>query len=102
MIPYRLLQSIKERLSEMYGARFRGLLLYGSMARGDFGPDSDIDLLCLLDGPAEGELMRIVDAVYPLRLESDRAFHIIPVNEEVFLEGEMGFYRIAGREGVRV
>lgn len=97
-----MLQQIKERLLCLYGERFRGLVLYGSVARGDFGPDSDMDLLCLLDGPAEGELLRIVSAVYPLRLESDMGFHIIPVNEAEFQKAELGFYRIVGREGITV
>lgn len=31
------------------GARVKGITLYGSAARGDWGPDSDVDLLVLLD-----------------------------------------------------
>lgn len=42
---------------------FKGLLLYGSTARGQTTPESDIDLLVLLDRPFDyfAELRRIVD-----------------------------------------
>ena len=64
-----LLQLIKERLQHLYGARFRGLVLYGSMARGDNDDDSDLDLLCLLDGPVNPikEIRPIIDATSDIR-----------------------------------
>jgi len=40
---------VKKALVQRYGDRLRGILLYGSRARGDFGPDSDYDLVVLLD-----------------------------------------------------
>ena len=33
-----------------FGDRLRGIRLYGSTARGDWTPESDIDVLVLLDG----------------------------------------------------
>ena len=44
-----ILREVRERLAELYGERFRGLLLFGSYARGDAREESDIDLLILLD-----------------------------------------------------
>ncbi|WP_083768937.1 nucleotidyltransferase family protein [Chloroflexus aggregans] len=40
-----MIQQCKAALAAYYGARFRGLILYGSMARGQAYPTSDIDLL---------------------------------------------------------
>ena len=40
-----LLKEIKVRLSAAYGERLRGVVLYGSQARGDARPDSDVDIL---------------------------------------------------------
>lgn len=41
------------RLAELYGDRLVRVVLYGSHARGDARPDSDIDLLVVLDGDYE-------------------------------------------------
>ena len=40
-----VLQECKNILEDHYGPRLKGLVLYGSLARGDAGSDSDIDLL---------------------------------------------------------
>ncbi|MEW5946769.1 MAG: nucleotidyltransferase domain-containing protein [bacterium] len=100
-----LLQRIKERLQEIYGARFRGLVLYGSAARGEERPDSDIDLICLLQGAVDNEFFRINEATYPLQLESldsgCRMFNIIPVNEDDY-QRRIPLYMEARKEGIAV
>jgi len=40
---------VKARLGRIYGARLRGVYLYGSAARGELTPDSDIDIAIVLD-----------------------------------------------------
>jgi len=44
-----LLIELKKRLVKIYGSRLEGLYLYGSYARGDQEPGSDVDILILLD-----------------------------------------------------
>ena len=39
------------RLREIYGPRLKRLVLFGSQARGDATPESDVDVLVVLDGP---------------------------------------------------
>jgi type I restriction enzyme S subunit len=41
---------LREGLHRLYGDRLRGILLYGSFARGEAGGDSDVDVLVVLDG----------------------------------------------------
>ena len=43
-----LLIELKKRL-QIYGSRLQGLYLYGSYARGDQEPGSDVDVIILLD-----------------------------------------------------
>lgn len=44
-----IIEELRSLLWERYGPRFRGIILYGSCARGEHGEGSDIDLLLLMD-----------------------------------------------------
>ncbi len=44
-----LLDQYTKVLKSIYGGHLKSVILYGSYARGDFGPDSDIDIMILLD-----------------------------------------------------
>jgi predicted nucleotidyltransferase len=99
-----LLARIKSRLHAAYGDRLRGVVLYGSEARGEATPDSDVDILVLLTGPiALGrDLRTIIGALYPLQLEINRILEAFPVDEADYLRGEYAWYRSAQRDGLRV
>ena len=68
-----VLEKCKHILSDYYGDKFQGLILYGSMARGQTDNFSDIDLLVLLNTPFNyfQELRKIVELLYPVQLESE-------------------------------
>jgi uncharacterized protein len=91
-------------LEEHYGTQLKGLILYGSMARKRSSPESDIDLLVLLDPPFDYflELRRIIDMLYPLQLESEQLISAKPVMTQDFDLGRLSMYRVAKREGIRV
>ena len=44
-----LIQQYISEIKKIYGSHLQRIILYGSYARGDFGPDSDIDIMILLD-----------------------------------------------------
>lgn len=45
----RLLTELKTDLQEIYGPRLKGFYLFGSYARGEQDPESDVDVLIVLD-----------------------------------------------------
>ena len=68
----KVLAEAKALLSAAYADRLKGIVLFGSYARGDFTKESDIDLLVLLshlpDPLAEDE--RIFTAICDLSLNT--------------------------------
>ncbi len=98
----RLVAELKSRLSEVLGDRLRGLVLYGSYARGETTAESDLDVMVLLEGPIElwNDLYAMNKAIYPLRLEIDHPIHLLPAPVDAFEKGEYAIYRNARREGI--
>ena len=98
-----LLQRVKAALRDAFGERFKGLILYGSEARGQSVPDSDIDLLVLLESQESywDDVGRCIDAVYPLILENDgRPIHAKPIPVEEYEAQEYALYRNVKHEGI--
>lgn len=44
-----ILKRYVDDVHNIYGEQLKAVILYGSYARGDFGPDSDIDIMILVD-----------------------------------------------------
>ena len=97
-----LIQEIEKRIKYHYGERFQGLILYGSMARGEADDSSDMDLLVLLSQPLNyfQELREIIDILYPVQLEADILISAKPAAVEEFEAGQIELYRTAKREGL--
>jgi len=97
-----IVQKCKKSLTDYYGAQFKGLILYGSVARDQASPASDIDLLVLLSRPFNyfDELREIIELLYPIQLESDRLISAKPALLDDFERGIIQLYRSAKREGV--
>lgn len=97
-----ILKKCNQILSDYYGDNFERLILYGSMARGEAGNLSDIDLLVLLKEPFDyfEELRTIVELLYPVQLESPNLISAKPAANKEFESGKILLYRLAKREGI--
>jgi len=42
-------QRVHERMQELFGEKLKGVILYGSYARGDYEEFSDIDMMIMVD-----------------------------------------------------
>ena len=89
-IPERIqtiLDEVKKCLENIYGNKLKGLILYGSYARGDFSEGSDIDIILLLEDikdPIE-EREKYFDVIWQLNLKYDTVISITPFNEEEYI-----------------
>ena len=97
-----LLERLAGELQSLYGERYRGLVLFGSYARGEADEGSDVDLLLLLAGPVnpDREILRIEAIKWPLALEAGLTLSIFPVGQDDYQRGDRLFLRNARREGV--
>ena len=81
-----ILRDLDGGLRDLYGKRYRGLVLYGSQVRGEANEGSDVDLLLLLEGPVEvgREIRRSSKVVASLSLEAGHLLSLIPVSIEEY------------------
>ena len=66
-----ILTRLKQELTDLYGDRLQHLTLFGSQARGDAEPGSDIDVLVVLKSPVNPgeEIKRTGKAIADLSLD---------------------------------
>jgi len=97
-----LLRRVKSALEEAFPKRLRGVILYGSEARGTAEPDSDIDLLVLLQGPVNywEDVHTCIHVLYPLVLEIERPIDATPADIRDYETDRWPLYREVKREGI--
>ena len=98
------LMQVKSCLQAAFAGRFRGVVLYGSEARGTAREGSDIDLLVLLRGPVRlgDDAWTAVRATYALELDQDpiRPLSLLPVDADDYARQASPLYVQAAREGL--
>ena len=91
-------------LEEIYGERLRGVYLYGSAARDQLTPDSDIDIAIILDDIKSRfeEHERTSQLGSDVSLEENTLVTFLFISEADFTEGLFTIHRMIKREGVPV
>ncbi|HLE96968.1 MAG TPA: nucleotidyltransferase domain-containing protein [Candidatus Thermoplasmatota archaeon] len=99
-----VLRDVRRVAAELYGERVVRLVLYGSHARGDARPGSDVDVLLVLSGDVERgtEIARLVEATYDLLLQRGVHVSVLPMSEREFLMGTTPLLVNVRREGVPI
>lgn len=93
---------VRAGLEKIYGPHLRGVYLYGSAARDQLTPDSDIDVAVILDAVEDSfaEHERIGQLGSDLSLEHDTLVSFLFVAEDDFQRGRFSVHRIIKKEGI--
>jgi predicted nucleotidyltransferase len=93
---------VRAGLETIYGVRLRGVYLYGSAARDQLTPDSDIDVAVVLDAVedsfAEHECTGQLGS--DLSLEYDTLVSFLFIAEDDLRRGRFAVHRIIREEGI--
>ena len=102
-IVYKFAQTMKG----LFGSKLNKIIVYGSYSRGDYGKNSDVDIMILVDLP-EAEIKKFENRVYDVafEIEMDTGVNISPVikNREQFeyWEDTLPYYKNVRKEGVTI
>ena len=102
-----LIKQYVNEIKQIYGTHLRQIILYGSYARGDFRPDSDIDIMILLD-LSDLELkaysQKLSYMTYDFNMDYDVDIKPIAKNQEHFNKWVevYPFYSNVASEGVKL
>ncbi|PSB41736.1 nucleotidyltransferase [filamentous cyanobacterium Phorm 6] len=97
-----ILTQLRSQFEILYGDRLTQMVLYGSQARGDAHPDSDIDVLVVLKAPVQigEEIDRTIPIVADLSLQNEVVISCNFMNEERFTNYQGPLLRNIRRDGI--
>lgn len=95
------MRELRRRLTPLYDDRLQELYLFGSYARGDARPGSDLDVLVVLDEieSHSREIERTSHVRADLSLEHDTTISLVFSSEEEWRHGHTPFLTSVRREG---
>jgi len=99
-----ILTQLRSRLEQIYGDRLVKMILFGSQARGDAKPDSDIDVLVVLKGevnPGE-EIEKTGNIVAELSLKNNEVISCLYMDEHRFTHPYGPLLRNIRKEGLQI
>ncbi|MCK9460952.1 MAG: nucleotidyltransferase domain-containing protein [Proteobacteria bacterium] len=99
-----VLSLLRGRLEALYGDRLVGIVLFGSQARGEASPGSDIDVMVVVRGPVDPgeEIERVGPITAALSLEHDVVLSCVFVSSDRYSNERSPLLLNVRREGVAV
>ena len=98
------LHELKLGLKELYGDRLAYITLYGSQARNEATPDSDIDILVVLHGKVKpcDEISNTGKIISKLSLQYDTVLSCLFISEKEYLNHISPLLLNIRREGINL
>jgi predicted nucleotidyltransferase len=99
----KLARAFSKEAKKRYGDRIEEIILYGSVARGEDGNDSDIDLLVVASGNEDALQMELADIAYEIGYDETEmiAVHVYS-RDEVRRHKGLAFFRNVEDDGIRI
>ena len=93
---------VRSELEKLYGERLRGVYLYGSAARDQLTPDSDIDIAIVIDEIQSRfeEIERTGQLGSDVSLEYDTLVTFLFISEDDYNKGRFAIHRNIKEEGI--
>ena len=103
----QVMEQFASDAKKLYGESLFKVILYGSCARGDFEPDSDIDVMVLLNVPHEQiqkESARLEPVSRMLEREYDVLLSSVVESQQTYeyYMDASGFFQNIEKEGIRI
>ena len=99
--PWKAVYILRRQLREGWGDGFKGMIVFGSLARGEWTEESDVDVMVLLDDwmDAKAESRRIWDIAFEIYRQYGIEVQPVVVTERQYQTGSAPLYFNVRREG---
>ena len=102
-LPENITSEIVEGMRSILGEKLQSVVLYGSVARGDDGPESDVDIALFVREPMTRELIQQVNSyMTDINWNYDRFLSVIDIDQSKYERwiGVLPFYQNIEKDGI--
>ena len=101
---WRVVEELRSSLREAFADSFKGMILYGSYARGDHDEGSDVDLLVLFEDKDAADRARaaVSELACEMLTKHGELVSAVPLGEQEYRKGRSPFYLNVKREGILI
>jgi predicted nucleotidyltransferase len=102
-----ILHDVKEEIQQLFGDKLRRLILYGSYARNEQDPESDIDIMIMVDESEDGlrkYRYSIADVMGELTIKYGKLISLTEVTYNRYIDflEVLPFYKNINEEGIEI